>query len=110
MSDAARASVNVNLNPSLLANLAKTVGAPRSLTVTLSSLCSSPPRCRYVRSFLSGEENEPHLFELTELVRLLSLLQEVLAVNQRLLDSTQVRRVRGLRLGLVSLFILSLSA
>jgi hypothetical protein len=33
MSDAARASVNVNLNPHLLSQLATKVGAPRSLTV-----------------------------------------------------------------------------
>ena len=33
MSDAARASVNVNLNPNLLSQLAAKVGAPRSLTV-----------------------------------------------------------------------------
>ena len=33
MSDAARASVNVNLNPNLLSRLAAKVGAPRSLTV-----------------------------------------------------------------------------
>lgn len=33
MSDAARASVNVNLNPHLLARLATKVGAPRNLTV-----------------------------------------------------------------------------
>lgn len=33
MSDAARASVNVNLNPNLLSSLAAQVGAPRSLTV-----------------------------------------------------------------------------
>ena len=33
ISDAARASVNVNLNPNLLSNLAAKVNAPRSLTV-----------------------------------------------------------------------------
>ena len=33
MSDAARASVNVNLNPHVLARLASKIGAPRSLTV-----------------------------------------------------------------------------
>eukprot|EP00620_Florenciella_sp_RCC1587_P010357 CAMPEP_0182592144 /NCGR_PEP_ID=MMETSP1324-20130603/75336_1 /TAXON_ID=236786 /ORGANISM="Florenciella sp., Strain RCC1587" /LENGTH=82 /DNA_ID=CAMNT_0024809519 /DNA_START=16 /DNA_END=260 /DNA_ORIENTATION=- len=45
---------------------------------------------QYVRSFLSDDENEYYMLELTELIRLLSLLQEVLAVNQRLLDSSQV--------------------
>ena len=43
-----------------------------------------------MRSFLGDEHNEQYMLELTELVRLLSLLQEVLAVNQRLLNSSQV--------------------